>query len=325
MANGNCDVSIILINYKTSSLVFDVVRSIKSNTSGFTYEIIVVDNSNDINEFAKLQPLKTESVRLIDARANLGFGNANNLGAKSAKGKYLYFLNTDTQLINNAIFELKKYLDDNENVGIVGSNLYTTGMKPNHSFDRYEKNLRSEKQDCSIKATIKRRFLIKRDDFNHSEKALKLNGCVVGASMMIRKELFDVLGGFDKNIFMYAEESLLCYRLIHELHKEIYNVPSSKIVHFEGGSQATSTSYEKAKAWLDGTYIYYKKVFGEEAAFKFLKDRRRFEKRKHILFKLLLINDKAENHLNWYKACADKFCEVMNNGCGVDIVFSDKS
>ncbi len=312
MSNPAYDVSIILVNYKTSDLVFDVIESIESKSVGFTYEIIVVDNSNDISEFDKLLPLKEKSVRLIDAKANLGFGKANNIGANIAEGKYLYFLNTDTLLINNAIFELKKFLDENDNVGIAGSNLYTTDMQPNFSFDRYEKNLKSEKKGNSIKTSIKRRALNKRDGFNYSNAPMKLGGCVVGASLMIRKELFSELGGFDKDIFMYAEESLLCYRLINELHKDVYNVPSSKIMHFEGGSQTSSTSYQKAKMWLDGTYIYYEKVFGGEAAIKFLNDRLRLEKKKSIVYKLLMMRSKAKDHYLWWKACVDKLNEIKN-------------
>lgn len=300
------DVSIILVNYKTSDLVFSVIESIENKSKGFTYEIIVVDNSNDINEFNKLLPLEKKSIKLIDAKENLGFWKANNLGASVAQGKYLHFLNTDTLLINNAIYELKAFLDQNANAGIAGSNLYTTDNKPNHSFDFNEKNLRNEIKDASLLSSFKRRILRKRSDFNYSDSPIKLAGCVVGASLMISSEDFSSLGGFDKDIFMYAEESLLCYRLIHELHKDIFNVPTSKIIHFEGGSQTNSIKYEKAMMWLDGTFVYYQKAFGNDIAIKFLKKRHIAEKRKYVLYKILRLKKKTSDHYSWMKACEDK-------------------
>lgn len=229
------DVSIIFVNYKTSSLVHDAIHSVKEHSSDFSYEIIVVDNSESEEEFNKLNDLESDDVHLIDAKSNLGFGKANNLGSKIAQGNYLFFLNTDTLLMNNAIYELKKFLDEHDDVGIVGSNLYTKDGKPNSSYYLLEKNIKNENKVSEFHTKIKKILSRKRPDFNYSEKPLKINGYVVGAALMIRKSLFDTLGGFDKDIFMYAEESLLCYRSIHEKEFKIYNVPSSKIVHFEGG------------------------------------------------------------------------------------------
>ena len=116
------DVSIIIVNYKTVSLIKHAISSILHIVKDIEYEIIIVDNcSGDyLEEIKKEFPLK-----LILLSENLGFGKANNEAAKKAKGRNLFFLNPDTYLINNAVKLLSDYLDAHENIGIVGGNLYT--------------------------------------------------------------------------------------------------------------------------------------------------------------------------------------------------------
>ena len=75
---------------------------------------------------------------------------------------------------------------------------------------------------------------------------------------MIRKSLYDYLSGFEKSIFMYAEETLLCYRVLHETEFSIYNCPSAQIVHLEGGSFENGMNEFRAKCIADGNYIYHK-------------------------------------------------------------------
>ena len=265
--NNTLNVSIILINYKTSDYVKNVVEDIFLNTSNISYEIIVVDNSDDDKEFLKLKQLEN-SVKVIKAHANLGFGKGNNLGAKYANGQYLLFLNTDTKLIGNAIYSLYKFISSNKNVGIVGPNMFTENKLHNHSYEKLEKNLKREGKGYFYDHFHKKR--IKNFDFNFSSKPLNVYGYICGACLMISKNNFDKLGGFDKDIFMYAEDALLCYRLKKELHLDIFNVPEAKIMHLEGGS-FDKISKNRAAFIANGNYLYYKKCFGDNTAKKYMK------------------------------------------------------
>ena len=132
------DVSIIIVNYNTYDLTLDCINSIKEKTNNIKYEIIVVDN-NSPNRI--IENLKLENVRLVLNSKNGGFGYANNIGNKYAKGKYLFFLNSDTILMNNAIFELFEFMEKKSNVGICGGNLYTLEHKPTISFERFKPSL----------------------------------------------------------------------------------------------------------------------------------------------------------------------------------------
>lgn len=288
------DVSIILVNYFTSSLCRDALASVREKSKGVSYEAIVVDNSNDPKEFARLSAVAKEFGALaIDPKENLGFGKANNLGAEKAAGKYLFLLNTDTYLINDAITALFDFLERTPDAGIAGANLYTKEGMPTHSFDKEELSVSSAKKSGSFWYLLKRALTKKRNDFNFGDDPIELDGCVVGAALMIRKSLFDELGGFDKEIFMYAEESLLCYRCIHERHMRIFNVPSSKIVHLEGQSFSADGASRRARYWARGNCRYFTFVFGEKEARRFIAVSKRSYGRKAFVCSLLFKKDQA--------------------------------
>lgn len=304
------DVSIILTNYRTSALAKDAIESIVEKSSGFSYEIIIVDNTNDTDEFTRLKKLEKLGVKVINANSDLGFGKANNLGVENAIGDYVFLINTDTLLVNNAIFELFDFIRNRSDVGVVGANLYSIDMSPTHSYVKEEKNIKNELKDNSYLAAIKRRISKQRNDFNYSEEPTEVFGYVCGASLMMRRADFALLGGFDKDIYMYAEEALLCYRVIHELNLRIYNVPSAKIIHLEGGSFKTR-SVSNAQNYIDGTYIYYTKAFNQDEANEMIKAFANMYKRKMILCKLL-DRKKVETYNNLVKACAYKANNKQN-------------
>lgn len=265
------DVSIVIVNYKTFNLVEKCIESIKKFSSNFSYEVIVVDNSESEEEYEQLTKLQEDNIKIIDAKGNLGFGVANNLGVESSIGKYIHFLNSDTILMNNAIFELYEKINTIEKCGIVGSNLYNINGDPTHSFIDETLSIKQIKKEFSAFNLFIRKIKKKRKDFNYSNENKEVIGYVTGASLMISKEDFEKLGGFDSRIFMYAEESLLCKKLQIELNKKIYNVPDSKIIHLEGASDYEIYSQFKMNNFLKGNYIYYSTVYNEQYADKVIK------------------------------------------------------
>ena len=105
------DVSIIIVNYNTHKLLRNCLISIIENTKRCSYEIIVVDNASTDNS----REIATEfkSVKWIQSEVNLGFGKANNIGSLEASGKYLFFLNSDTILLNDAISIFYDFFEEN--------------------------------------------------------------------------------------------------------------------------------------------------------------------------------------------------------------------
>lgn len=281
------DVAIVIVNYKTFDLTKNCIDSIISKSKGFSYEIIVVDNSNSKEEFELLTTLQNDTVKVIDAKENLGFGKANNLGVKYSNAKYIHFLNSDTILINNAIYKLFANINSIEDCGIVGSNLFDKNNNPTSCLSLKKHSVKTIKKENSFSSLVKRNILNKRDDFNFKgNKALSICG-VSGASLMISKEDFDSLGGFDERIFMYAEDSLMCEQMKSKLNKNIYNIPTSKIIHLEGGSDSKVYSDFKIKNFIKGNYIFFQTAYNKEEADKMLLTFRKVFNKKYKLAKLM--------------------------------------
>ena len=104
-------------------MVIECVESVLKKTEGITYEIIIVDNGSGDNSETILKRQLGDSITLVEAEENLGFGKANNLGAEYAKGEYIFLLNPDTLLVNNAIKILYDYIKINRKIAVVVGNL----------------------------------------------------------------------------------------------------------------------------------------------------------------------------------------------------------
>ena len=218
------DVSIIIVNYNTEKLILDCLDSIYNNTNGFDFEVIVVDN-NSPNKPNFLE--KDQRIKYIQSEKNLGFGKANNLGAEYAIGKYLLFLNPDTIVLENAITILYEQISKDSTIGICGGNLLSNEMDETHSYYMIPPGIWNE-----IIILFKLDSL--NPQYNHTQEIIDVE-YITGADLMIRKDLFNEIGGFDKDFFMYFEETYLCYR-IRLLGYRVVNIPQSHIIHLEGKS-----------------------------------------------------------------------------------------
>lgn len=129
------DVSVIIVSYNTKEKTHTCLQSIKDMTEDITYEVIVSDNGSSddtVGDIKKFFPW----VRLIENHKNLGFGRANNVGLKEARGKYILYLNSDTWLENNAIKVLYDFWKENEDsmkLGAIGGQLLDAKHKKIHS------------------------------------------------------------------------------------------------------------------------------------------------------------------------------------------------
>ena len=123
-------VSIIIVNYNTKELTLNCIGSIIEFTINLRYEIIVVDNSSCDGSCEAI---------IVESNTNLGFGKANNLGAKYANGEFLFFLNSDCLLIENTIKKMHDYfeINKNTNIGAIGCILLDKEKKINTSYQRF--------------------------------------------------------------------------------------------------------------------------------------------------------------------------------------------
>jgi GT2 family glycosyltransferase len=255
MNNSDITVSVIIINYKTENLIINAISSVFEHTKDVSYEIIVVDNNSNDNSQMLLTNKFDDKIGYIPLKENIGFGKANNVGAKISNGKYLFFLNSDTILLNNSIKILSDFLENNENVGVCGGNLYTEDLKPTHSCMPILPSLLLE-IDSVFGHIPLRLFWGAKFDFNTTNKPRKVAD-IVGADLMIRTNLFNKIEGFDPDFFLYNEESELAYRVKNNGYS-VYCIPDAHIIHLEGKSMTSDIS--KRKFGLVSRKLYYKKT-----------------------------------------------------------------
>lgn len=223
------DASVIIVNYNTCKMTCECIDSIVEKTKDVEYEIILVDNASTdgSKEFFE----KDSRIKYIYSERNGGFGYGNNLGMKVAKGKYLFLLNSDTLLVNNAIKEFYDFAEKDEKKRVYGCYLQHTDGTYCNSFFFFPA--------FTIKDFIKRK--IKKQDYLPGDYKERSVEAISGADMFFNRAIFDKMGGFDEHIFLYGEEGEWQYRMLKEGYT-CWVIPQPQIVHLEGKSMQMSLS-----------------------------------------------------------------------------------
>ena len=234
------DISIITINYNHSKLTKNFVDSVIEYTpSSISYEIIIVDNCSEIDDYKNLTAILNEyDVNIIRSNINTGFGGGNMLGAEHAKGKYIGFINNDVLFIEDSFTPLINFMRANPKVGVLAPQQLDRNKKPAYSFD-FNHGIRRLIFGIAFINLFKK---IKRE-----RKIYKLPfkvDFIQGSFMLFDAEKFKEVGGFDANIFLYYEEMDICHRLKQKGY-ESYFVPLTKFIHLEGESTSKSFTIKK--------------------------------------------------------------------------------
>ncbi|MFK2820691.1 glycosyltransferase family 2 protein [Flavobacteriaceae sp. LMIT009] len=256
------DVSIIFVNYNTRELTINAIKSVYDFTKTIRVEVIVVDNASLDNSVQAIRQ-KFSDVVLIESKENLGFGKGNNRGLEIAKGKYIFFLNTDTYLLNNAIEVLFYFMENNKNnnVAVCGAKLFKEDLSANVSAGIFP-NYRLFVKGSFLKYLYSGNYysgVERREIPNEFTKPFEVD-YVSGADFFVRRSVLDRTGGFDKRFFMYAEDAELSFRIKQALPKmKNMIVPKAKIVHIsQGSSKSDSTSKKFRLRFIRSRAIFYK-------------------------------------------------------------------
>lgn len=254
-------ISIIIVNYNTKHLTADCIDSIIAKTSEVEYEIILVDNASSDGSQEKFS--SDGRILFLEAGDNLGFGKANNLGAQHAKGDYIFFLNSDTLLLNNAIYEMWRYCEEHkeDNIGGLGCILCDGNNQRCHSYAKlntWKDIVKSYFIAPFCKSKAKKIMAMDAED--ESKDAIEV-GYVTGADLFVPRKVLEECGCFDPDFFMYSEESEMQWRFKKHGYKNMI-IKSPKIMHLEGMSQAKKKSPTMKKIIMtqSSLYLYVKKT-----------------------------------------------------------------
>ena len=219
-------VSIIIPNYNLGDLLYNCIDSIYKNISIKDFEIIVVDNGSTDNSINRVKS-NFQNVEIISSNSNLGYSGGCNLGATHASGKYLLFLNNDTEHSNEWIEKLVYFLDSNSKIAAVQPKILNIHNKK--LFD-YAGGAGGFIDKFCFPFVQGRIFHTLEEDHNQYNNPSRIFWAS-GAAFMIRSNIFKTLEGFDKVYFAYMEEIELCWRA-QAMGYKIYSVPDSFVYHY---------------------------------------------------------------------------------------------
>jgi len=259
-------ITVVIVNYRTAGLVVDCLRSLASESG---LNVIVVDNaSGDDSIHVLSEAIRTNGwqwVTLKPLEDNRGFSAGNNaairdLLASPNPPRYVWLLNPDTIARPDAAKELVDFLNVHPQVGIAGSRLEFPDGEPQTAAFRFP-SLMGELEDTIrigpvCRALARFRVPISPRNVNHP--------CdwVNGASMMIRREVFETVGLMDEGYFLYFEETDFCRR-VKQAGWSVWHVPASRVVHLEGQSTGVTGANlalkRRPRYWFDSRARYYRK------------------------------------------------------------------
>ncbi|MDO4287870.1 MAG: glycosyltransferase family 2 protein [Eubacterium sp.] len=259
------DLSIIIVNYKTRELTSDCIDSVlESHIKPYTYEVIVVDNASQDGSIEAIEAhfASEERVKIIKNTENLGFSKANNIGMRESKGRYILLLNSDTIVELNTLKKSIEFLDTHRGVGALGCKVVLGNGKLDPACKRSfptPMNGIYHMLKLDQRFPKSQRFGEYNLTFVDEDKTFSVD-CVMGAYMMVPREVIDAVGMLDEDYFMYGEDIDWCYRIKQAGYPIIY-YPEVRIFHYKKASGIGKRNPKTIEAFYDSMLIFYDKHY----------------------------------------------------------------
>jgi len=242
--------SVVILNYNVRYFLELCLKSVTEATKNINAEIIVVDN-HSADDSCRMVKTLFPQVILIENKENQGFSKGNNTGVAQAKGEYICILNPDTVVAEDTFTQTLAFAEKQTNLGIIGCRL----------IDGKGIFLPESKRNIptpwvSVKKIFGNPIPYYATQINQRETGEV--PVLVGAFMLLKKNTFNVLNGFDEDFFMYGEDVDISYRALQAGLKNFY-FPQTTIIHYKGESTLKDFTY--AKRFYKAMKLFYKKHF----------------------------------------------------------------
>jgi glycosyltransferase involved in cell wall biosynthesis len=253
--------SVIILNYNVRYFLEQCVRSVQAALHGIEAEIIVVDNASADDSCAMMQRLFPE-VLLIQNTENVGFTKGNNIGVAQAQGEFICILNPDTVVAEDTFSKLLAFAQKQSQLGMVGCQLIDGSGK----FLPESKRGVPTPWVAFTKITGLYKFFPSWSIFTkyYAQQLLpNQTGQVeilVGAFMLMRKAVYDEVGGFDEGCFMYADDIDLSYSILQKGYTNWY-FGETTVIHYKGESTLRDEKY--MRCFREAMQFFYQKHFGQ--------------------------------------------------------------
>ncbi len=242
--------SVVILNYNVRYFLEQCILSVQKAIENLDAEIIVIDNDS---KDGSCQMVKTlfPNVVLIENKENVGFSRANNQAVAVAKGEYICILNPDTAVAEDTFKQAIKYSESVENIGALGVYLMDgTG----NFLPESKRNLPTPKVSLlKLTGFTQKYYANQLQETSNGETAV-----LVGAFMLLKRSIYNEVGGFDEDYFMYGEDIDLSYKITQAGYKNHY-LGSTTILHYKGESTKKDEAY--FERFYGAMQIFYKKHF----------------------------------------------------------------
>jgi GT2 family glycosyltransferase len=231
--------SIIIVNYNVTRLLRNCLLSVQKYTEGEDYEVIVIDNASTDTSWGDLIP-EFPKIHFISSEHNEGFAVANNKAIKTAAGEYVLLLNPDTELEGYYMKDILDFADSKPDFGCLGVRMHDAegNFLPESKRSVPDMFNSFEKLFTNFKRSNSKSYY--RSDID--ETAVAEADVATGAFLLIRKEVYEKIGGLDETYFMYGEDIDLCYTLLRNGYKNYYYGKAS-LLHHKGESTIKDEVY----------------------------------------------------------------------------------
>lgn len=259
--------SVIILNYNVRYFLELCVLSVQSALEHIDGEIIVVDNNSD-DDSCEMMKQRFPKIKLIENRVNSGFPKGNNIGVAVAQGEYICILNPDTVVAEDTFTKVLAFAERQKNLGIVGTKLIdgAGNFLPESKrgvptpFVAFTKMIGVYK--LFPKVTVLGKYYAQHVSENETAKV----DILVGAFMLMKRDSYQELGGFDENCFMYSDDIDLSYRMLLK-GKSNYYYHETTVIHYKGESTIKDGVY--MKRFQEAMEFFYKKHFKVSRFFSF--------------------------------------------------------
>jgi GT2 family glycosyltransferase len=224
------ELSIIIVSWNVRDLLRRCLMSLVNTNA----EIIVVDSAS-VDGSADMVRAEFPHVQLIASTENLGYSKGNNVGLKAAQGRYLFVLNPDTEVATDAVPQMVTYMDAHPDVGVLGPQLRLADGSIQSSRRRFPTLATGFFESTWFQSLAPRSVLARYYVQEIPDTQIAEVDWLVGAALLVRREAYARVGGFDENFFMYSEELDWCRRIKAAGWRVVY-WPQAVVTHYEGRS-----------------------------------------------------------------------------------------
>jgi GT2 family glycosyltransferase len=253
------------VNYKVPHCLIEALHSLRLAKYYDRSEVIIIDNASGDNS-REIITSKFKEVQWIQLKTNIGFGKACNIGAETARGKYLLLLNPDAVVSADTLASSMEFMEAHPSAGLMGPKILNPDgtlqlscrrsiPTPSVAFYYFS--------GLSYLFPKSRRFGSYHLTYMDEDETAQVE-VISGSFMFMKRKLFNEIGGFDKRFFMYGEDIDLCYRIVRAGY-EVWYYPETKIVHQKGKSSAKRRIRSRLN-FYGAMIIFLRKYHGQQGS-----------------------------------------------------------